>query len=246
MSSDELKQKVPREQQKDLHLLTMSTPNGQKIQIALEECKALYGTDFSFELINIMSNAQKEPWYLKLNPNGRIPTLVDNKVDNGSPEPFAVMESGAILLYLAKKVDKDNAFGFSDDLERSECIQWLFWMNAGLGPMQGQFNHFNKFAKEKIPYAIKRYHDETFRLLDVLEIQLSGRYSGVKKEYLAGKGSGKYSWADISTFPWANIAGFSGIEDEEMAKLPNVTAWLARIKARPAVEIGTGEKYKKQ
>jgi len=100
--------------------------------------KELYGTDFSFEVLDITTNIQKQPWFLKLNPNGRIPVLIDNKVDNGSPDPFPIMESAAALLYLAKKFDKNDTLGFTDDLERSECLQWMFWQMAGHGPMQGE------------------------------------------------------------------------------------------------------------
>jgi len=108
---------------------------------------------------------------------------------------------------------------------------------------QGQLNHFNHYAKEKIPYGIKRYHDETLRLMDVIEAQLEGRWSGQKKEYLAGKGKGKYSWADICAYPWAILADYSGITKEEMDSLPNLKAWTDRIGERPAVKIACGKKY---
>ncbi|KAI9618994.1 hypothetical protein KEM48_006464 [Puccinia striiformis f. sp. tritici PST-130] len=183
---------LSQSEQKDLHLLTMSTPNGKKVQIALEELKLIYDISFSHEIIDIRTNEQKSEEFLKLNPNGRIPALIDNKCKalNDSSAPFTVMESAAILLYLAKKVDKNHVFGFEDDLERSEALQWLFFGMAGVGPMQGQLNHFTRYAPEKLPYAVKRYHDETLRLYGVLEIQLSGKYTGIKKKYLAGKGEG--------------------------------------------------------
>jgi len=234
---------MPVSQQKDLHLITQNTPNGKKVQIALEEMKAMYGLDYSYEVIDITTGIQKEDWFLCLNPNGRIPTLVDNKVDNGSSEPFAIMESGAQLLYLAKKVDKDDAFGFKDDLERSECLQWIFWQMGGQGPMQGQSNHFHVYAPEKIPYAIKRYHDELFRLMDVMEAQFSGRFTGREKDYLAGNGRGKYSWADMAAYPWAIIAKYSGLTQEELDQMPHVQKWIERIKARPAVQSGCSDKY---
>ncbi|KAI8460412.1 glutathione S-transferase [Phakopsora pachyrhizi] len=236
---------IPKSEQRDLHLLTLSTPNGKKVQIALEELKAIYKTEFSFELVDISTNVQKTDEFLKLNPNGRIPCLIDNKAQSlyNSSSPFTVMESAAILLYLAKKVDKDNIFGFSDDLERSEALQWLFFGMAGVGPMQGQLNHFGHYAPEKLPYAIKRYHDETLRLYGVIEIHLSGKYTGVKKSYLAGKGEGKYSWADIVIWPWVKIYALSGITEEEVLQLPNLKAWLDRIGERPAVKEGSGPKY---
>lgn len=236
---------IERASQKDLHLVTMNTPNGQKVQIALEELKQVYKTEFSFELVDITTNKQKEDWFLKINPNGRIPTLVDHQQKSleDASLPFTVMESAAILLYLAKKVDKDHVFGFTDPLERSEALQWTFFGMAGVGPMQGQFNHFNLYAPEKIPYAIKRYHDETLRLYGVLEIQLSGQFTGVKKEYLAGKGKGKYSWADMAIYPWVAWYEKSGITKEEFAKFECLKAWLDQIGEREAVKVGCGSKY---
>lgn len=133
-------------------------------------------------------------------PNGRIPALIDNsqKSLDGTDAPFAVFETGAILLYLAKFYDKNDIFGFTDPLERSDALQWMFWQHGGLGPMQGQLNHFGKYAPEKIPYAIKRYTDETKRLYSVLEGRLSGEFTGAgEREWLAGKGKGKYSWAEM-------------------------------------------------
>ncbi|KAG0140999.1 hypothetical protein CROQUDRAFT_322249 [Cronartium quercuum f. sp. fusiforme G11] len=236
---------VSRESQKALHLVTMNTPNGKKVQIALEELKLVYGTEFSHEIVNISTNRQKEDWFLKLNPNGRIPVLIDHheKSLENSASPFTVMESAAILLYLAKKVDKDHVFGFTDPLERSQALQWIFFGMAGIGPMQGQYNHFNLYAPEKINYAIKRYHDETLRLYEVLEIQLSGKFSGVKKEYLVGKDKGKYSWADMAIYPWVKIFEYSGITKEEFEKFEHLKAWLERISDRPAVQTGGGPKY---
>lgn len=236
---------LPRSEQADLHLLTMNTPNGKKVQIALEELKKIYKINFSYQLIDIGTNQQKSEAYLKLNPNGRIPTLIDNQTPSlyNPSLPFTVMESAAILLYLAKKVDKDNIFGFSDELERSEALQWLFFGMAGIGPMQGQYSHFNRHAAEKVPYAIKRYHDETLRLYGVLDIHLSGKYTGVKKSYLAGKGQGKYSWADIAIWPWVKIYDRSGISEEEMNEFPALKAWVERIGERPAVQEGSSEKY---
>jgi glutathione S-transferase len=108
---------------KGLHLITQSTPNGQKVQILLEELAETYGTQWTTTIINISTNEQKKEWFLRLNPNGRIPVLVDN---SESP-PFLVMETSAELLYLLKVADKDDKFGFKDDLERSECLQWLFF-----------------------------------------------------------------------------------------------------------------------
>lgn len=132
---------------KGLHLITQSTPNGQKVQILLEELAAVYGTTWTTTMIDISTNEQKKDWFLRLNPNGRIPVLVDN---SRSP-PFTVMETSAELLYLLKFYDKDDHFGFSDELERSECLQWLFFWHGSGAPYQGQVGHFTRAAPEKIP-----------------------------------------------------------------------------------------------
>jgi len=235
---------VPPSQQKQLHLITMSTPNGQRAQIALEELKAAYSTDFSYEVLSIMANYQKEDWFLKLNGNGRVPLCIENKPGK---EPFYVMESAAIELFLAKEYDLEDRFGFKDDYERNECIQWILFAVGSVGPMQGQFNHFNKFSKEKLPYAIGRFHDEVLRLYSVLDDRLSGKFrGGAKREYLAGKGIGKYSWADISAFTWINKYEFSGITKDEMKAYSSLLAWLDRINERPAVKEALGPKYQLQ
>jgi len=153
------------------------------------------------------------------------------------------METSAELLYLLELVDKDGKFGFKDELERSECLQWLFFWHGSGAPYQGQTNHFAKFAKEKIPYAINRFHNETLRVYGVLEIRLSGKFTGAPRDYLAGKGKGKYSVADIGTWPWVKIWAFSGFTPEEMEEFPHLLKWVDRIAARPAVQRGIGEKY---
>ncbi|KAI9848691.1 MAG: hypothetical protein M1837_006778 [Sclerophora amabilis] len=224
---------------KGLHLITQSTPNGQKVQILLEELKDIYGIQWTTSLINIFTNEQKKEWFLRLDPNGRIPVIVDN---TQSP-PFPVMETSAELLYLLKFADKDDVFGFKDELERNQCLQWLlFWHGSG-SPYQGNFNHFNKFTKEKIPYAIERFHNETLRVYGVLEIQLSGKYTGEPREYLAGSGKGKYSVADIGTWPWVKGWASSGFTEEEMSPFPHLLQWIKRIADRPAVQRGIGDAY---
>ena len=125
----------------------MSTPNGQKVQILLEELAEAYGLEWTTSFINIMTNEQKKEWFLRLNPNGRIPILIDN---TQSP-PFPVMETSAELLYLLKFADRDDRFGFKDELERNQCLQWLFFWHGSGAPYQGQVNHFAKYAPEKIP-----------------------------------------------------------------------------------------------
>jgi len=224
---------------KGMHLLTMNTPNGQAVQILLEELKDAYGTEWTTTLIDIMTNDQKKEWFLRLDPNGRIPVLVDN---TQSP-PFAVMETSAELLYLLKLADKKDTFGFKDELERSQCLQWVFFWHGSGAPYQGQVNHFSRAAPEKIPYAIERFKKETLRVYGVLEIQLSGKYTGEPREYLAGNGKGKYSVADIKTWPWVKGWEKTGFTEDEMKDFPHVKKWIARIAERPAVQRGIGDDY---
>jgi len=147
---------------KGLHLITTSTPNGKKVQIMLEELRVAYGTEFTHTLISIPTNEQKKDWFLKLNPNGRIPVLMDNMK---SP-PFPVMETSAIMLYLLKEYDSKDTFGFKDDLERSQCLQWLFFWHGSGQPIEGQLNWFGKLAPEKDEFAINRFKKETFVYLE--------------------------------------------------------------------------------
>ncbi|KAE9368338.1 glutathione S-transferas-like protein [Stipitochalara longipes BDJ] len=223
---------------KGLHLITQSTPNGQKVQILLEELADVYGTEWTTTLINISTLEQKKDWFLRLNPNGRIPVIVDNSV---SP-PFPVMETSAELLYLLK-FDKDNKFGFTDELEQNELVQWLFFWHGSGAPYQGNLGFFRR-AAEKLPFAIERFRKETYRVFGVLEIRLSGKYTGEPRDYLAGKGKGKYSIADIGTWGWVKNYTASGYTEEEMKELPHLVKWVDRIAERPAVKRGVGEKYK--
>jgi glutathione S-transferase len=227
---------------KGLHLITQSTPNGQKVQIFLEELALKYGTQWTFNTINIGTNEQKTDYFLRINPNGRIPVIIDNTV---SP-PFPVHETSAELLYLQSKYDKDNVFGFADELEKSEVLQWLFFWHGSGAPYQGQVNHFKRVAPEKIPYAIQRFANETLRVYGVLEIRLSGKYTGEPREYLAGKGKGKYTIADIGTWAWVKNWERSGFTTEEMGEFPHLLKWIDRIADREAVKTGTGEKYSKK
>ncbi|KAI0755261.1 glutathione S-transferase [Daedaleopsis nitida] len=211
-----------------LQLYTAPTPNGRKVSIALEELQAQYGLAYDVHPVDIGRGTQKEPWFLALNPNGLIPVLVDP-----SRGGFAVFETAAILLYLAQHYDTQCKFAFDPQTAadaHSEMLQWLFFTHGGIGPMQGQANHFLKFAPEDIPYAKKRYLDETRRLYGVLDIRLDGR------DWLAGPGRGRYSIADMNAFPWVAVHGFTGIES--MADWPHVQAWLERTLERPAVRAG--------
>ncbi|TPX57762.1 hypothetical protein PhCBS80983_g03583 [Powellomyces hirtus] len=200
-----------------LTLYTVGTPNGQKASIALEEL----GLPYKTHKIEFSKNEQKEEWFLRINPNGRIPALVDNGRGD-----FPVMESGAILLYLAEHYDPNHLLLAKDANKRSEAIQWLMWQMGGLGPMQGQANHFFRYAPEKIPYGIKRYQDETKRLYSVMERALSD-----DRDYLVGD----YSLADIACFGWVAAHNWAGVGLEEF---PKVDAWLHRVAQRPAVRKG--------
>jgi glutathione S-transferase len=163
-------------------------------------------------------------------------------IDNAQSPPFPVMETTAELLYLLKAVDKNDEFGFKDELERNECLQWaIFWHGSG-APYQGQVTHFTRVAPEKLPYAINRFKNEVLRVWGVLELQLSGKYTGVEKDFLAGKGRGKYSIADIKTWPW--VKGWDrSFEQSDMDQFPHLLKWIARIKERPAVQRGIGDAY---
>ena len=194
-------------------LYTAPTPNGWKASIILEELAGPY----TVKLVNLGKMEQKEPAYLKLNPNGRIPTLVDKEAGD-----FPIFESGAILLYLAEKHGK---FIPRDVKGRSRVVQWLMFQMGGVGPMQGQANVFFRYAPEKIQYAIDRYQNEVKRLYGVLDTRLG------ESEYLAGD----YSIADIATWPWVSLHGWAGVPIDE---LKNLRRWLDAVGARPAVVRG--------
>lgn len=193
---------------------TAATPNGYKIAIALEEMGLAYTT----HPLNLSSNEQKQPAFTAINPNGRIPAIVDRENDD-----FAVFESGAILLYLAEKTGK---FLPQDAKERSTVIQWLMFQMSAVGPMMGQANVFYRYFPEKIQPAIDRYQKEGRRLFEVMDGQLA------KNRYLA---SNEYTIADIATFPWVRIHEWSGISIEG---LPHLQRWMNEIASRPAVVKG--------
>ena len=196
-----------------IDLYTAATPNGWKASIMLEEI----GLPYHVNPISLGKLEQKQDWYLEINPNGRIPTIVDR--DSGD---FAVFESGAILLYLAEKTGRLLP---SDRRGRSTVVQWLMFQMGGLGPMQGQANVFFRYAPEKIEFAIERYQRETRRLYEVLDRRLQGN------EYLAGD----YSIADIASWPWVSIHAWAGVEIDDLEHLKR---WLEEIGARPAVRKG--------
>jgi len=191
-------------------LYTAPTPNGWKISIALEEMALPY----EVRVIDFATNEQKSDWYVKLNPNGRIPTLVD--------DGFAMFESGAILIYLAEKTGK---FLPRNVQSRSRVIQWLMFQMSGVGPMMGQANVFLRYFPEKIQPAIDRYQREVTRLFGVMDRQLA------EHQFIAGE----YSIADIALWPWVSGYEWSGVSVEEFVHL---TRWLAAVSARPAVQAG--------
>ena len=193
-----------------IKLYTAATPNGWKISIALEEM----GLPYEVRVIDFSAMEQKADWYVKLNPNGRIPTLED--------EGFTLFESGAILIYLAEKTGKFLPKGVQ---ERSRVLQWLMFQMSGIGPMMGQANVFFRYFPEKIQPVIERYQREVTRLFGVLERQLATH------EYVAGA----YSIADMALWPWASGHDYSGVSVEEF---PSLKRWLALVGARPAVQAG--------
>jgi len=196
-----------------IELFTAATPNGWKASITLEEL----GLPYALRKISFDQKEQKEPWYLKINPNGRIPTIVDHDNDD-----FAVFESGALMIYLAEKAGKLLP---TDVKGRSLVIQWLMFQMGGIGPMMGQANVFYRYAPEKLPYAIERYQRECRRLFEVLDNQLKDH------EYVAGE----YSIADIANWSWVHSYKWSGLSIEG---LDHLARWIDKVGARPAVKRG--------
>ena len=196
-----------------IDLYTESTPNGRKVSIALEEMELPYKVIH----IRLGELEQKTPEFLKLNPNGRIPVIVDTEADE-----FVVFDSGAILLYLAEKTGRFMPTGTR---EHSVAMQWLMFQISGIGPIQGQAGVFVRYAPERIPYAIDRFQREVRRLYEVLD----GRLGEV--EYLAGD----YSIVDMATWPWVVSHWWVGVELEGLDSLKR---WLEQIGERPAVKRG--------
>ena len=196
-----------------IDLYTAPTPNGWKASIALEEMAIPY----EVKIVRLDKLEQKEDAFLCINPNGRIPAIVDR--DAGD---FPVFESGAILLYLAEKSGK---FLPSDPKGRSRVVQWLMFQMGGVGPMQGQANVFFRYAPEKIPFAIARYQNETRRLYEVMDRRLG------EAEYLAGD----YSIADMATWPWVSIHDWAGVSIDGLDRLQR---WMKAVSDRPAVQRG--------
>jgi GSH-dependent disulfide-bond oxidoreductase len=195
---------------------TWTTPNGRKISIMLEET----GLPYRVHAIDISKGDQFKPEFVAINPNSKIPAIVDPDGPDG--KPISIFESGAILIWLAEKTGQ---FLAADQRRRSETLQWLMFQMGGVGPMFGQAHHFRKFAPEPVPYAIERYTKEAQRLYGVLDRRLA------EAPYLAGD----YSIADMATYPWVARHEWQGVSLDEH---PNVKRWFEAIGARPAVQRG--------
>jgi GST-like protein len=199
-----------------IDLYTWTTPNGRKISIMLEEL----GLPYSVHPVNIGKGDQFKPEYLKINPNGKIPSIGDPEGPDG--KPIAMMESGAILIYLA---DKTGRLLAKSGRARYAALEWLMFQMGGVGPIFGQVHHYLRAAKEPVPYAIERYGKETRRLYGVLNDYLKDHV------YLADE----YSIADIATYPW--IARYEW-HKTDLNDFPHVKRWFDAISARPAVQRG--------
>ena len=196
-----------------IDLYTAATPNGHKVSIALEEM----GLPYTLKVLNLSAGEQKQPEFLAICPNGRIPAIVDHEADD-----FAVFESGAILVYLAEKTGQ---FMPTDAKGRSQVMQWLMFQMGGIGPMMGQANVFYRYFPEKIQPAIDRYQGECKRLFTVLNTHLASH------EYLAGD----YSIADMANWAWVRTHRWSGVEIDDLQHLKR---WRDTIRERPAVQRG--------
>lgn len=197
-----------------IDLYSWTTPNGRKVSILLEEL----GIEYKTHPIDISKDEQFDPDFLKIAPNNRIPAIVDH--DTG----IQMMETGAIMLYLAEKHDR-----FLPKDDRWATIEWLMWQMGGVGPMLGQVHHFVKYNPGKSEYSEERYSKEAKRLYGVLDRRLEGR------EFIAGSGKGEYSIADMACWPWISRFDWQQID---LSEFPNVKNWYVRIAERPAVQRG--------
>jgi GST-like protein len=199
-----------------IELYTWSTPNGRKVSIMLEECALPYNV----HKINIGTNREQfDPDYLKINPNGKIPSIVDP--DGPEGKPISMMESGAILIYLADKTGR-----FFPERSKYQVLQWLMFQMGGVGPMFGQAHHFMRAKKDEVPYGSERYGNEAKRLYGVMDRQLE------KSEYLSGR---EYTIADIATYPWVARHEWHRVD---LAQFPSVKRWYDAIGSRPSVAKG--------
>ena len=201
-----------------IELYTFATPNGWKASIMLEEV----GLPYNVHVVDITKDDQFKPSFLEISPNNKIPAIVDR--DGPGGQPISIFESGAILLYLA---DKTGKLLPAEPRARWAAVEWLMFQMGSVGPMFGQYTHFDKYAPEKIPYAIERYTNEASRLYRVLERRLSA------VPWLAGD---EYTIADIAVWPWVRSNSRKG--EKLGADLPGVRRWFDTIEARPAVQRG--------
>ena len=199
-----------------IDLYTWTTPNGRKVSIMLEEC----GLPYKTHAIHIGKDEQFTPEFVAINPNSKIPAIIDSEGDDG--KPLSIFESGAILIYLAEKTGQ---FLAKNGRARSDALQWLMFQMGGVGPIFGQVHHFLRAAKEPVPYAIERYGKEKDRLYQVLDNHLK------QHQYLAGD----YSIADMATYPW--VARYEW-HKTDLNAVPHVKRWFDAISARPAVQRG--------
>ncbi|MDZ7955674.1 glutathione S-transferase N-terminal domain-containing protein [Nostoc sp. DedQUE09] len=195
-----------------IDLYTFTTPNGRKASVMLEEVELPYNV----HKIDITQQQQFIPEYIAINPNSKIPAIVDQETG------IKVFESGAILIYLAEKTGKLLP---TEQKSRFQVLEWLMFQMGGVGPMFGQLNHFKRFAPEKLPYAIERYEKETLRIYGVLDKQLQDN------EFICGN----YSIADVATYPWVAIYEFLGLT---LDNYPNLKRWVEIVQQRPAVQRG--------
>ncbi|KAL8956260.1 MAG: hypothetical protein Q9193_006171 [Seirophora villosa] len=216
----------------ELLFYTSSTPNGQKVSITLEDL----GVHYEVKNIQISKDVQKEDWFLKINPNGRIPAIVDKTpTPDGKPREKRIFEGGAILLYLTQRYDPNDKLNYPYDTDEYwEVVEWLVWMQSGVGPMQGQANHFYRYAPEKIEYGIKRYQTETKRLYQVLEDRLAEQTKTPTNDgpWIVGD---RMTIADIANFSWVNCAAWAGVD---VTQFKNLSHWVDRINERAAVKRG--------
>jgi len=199
-----------------IDLYTWGTPNGRKVSIFLEEADLPYRV----HAIDITKGDQFTPQFVAINPNSKIPAIVDQDGPDG--KPLAVFESGAILIYLAEKTGK---FLPAAPRRRALVLEWLMFQMGGIGPMFGQTHHFRRFAPEPVPYAIERYSKETRRLYGVLDARLG------EAEFIADE----YSIADMAIYPWTMRREWQGVD---LAEVPNVKRWMDTLGGRPAVQKG--------
>ncbi len=199
-----------------IDLYTWTTPNGRKVSILLEEL----GVPYTVQPIDITADEQFSPAFLGISPNNRIPAIVDHETG------VSLMESGAIMLYLA---EKHGRFMPAGEAERWQAIEWLMWQMGGLGPMAGQAHHFLKFNPRKAPYAEERYAKETARLYGVLDRRLANR------DFVVGNQGGDYSIADMAIWPWISRHEWHEID---LHRYEHVLRWYRTVAARPAVQAG--------